>query len=76
MKIKKLMQCLLSAAFLLMVFSPVAYGDLYWESIAVQGGALKGLPKGFPKGMPKTRGNRKNAANAPTIRLMMEPINL
>ncbi|MBT3257594.1 MAG: DUF4412 domain-containing protein [Deltaproteobacteria bacterium] len=53
MKIKKLMQCLLSAAFLLMVFSPVAYGDLYWESIAVHGGTLKGLPKGFPKGMPK-----------------------
>ena len=53
MKIKKLMQCLLSAAFLMMVFSPVAYGDLYWESVVVRGGSPQGLPKGFPKGMPK-----------------------
>ena len=53
MKIKKLMQCLLSVAFLLMVFSPVAYGDLYWESVVVRGGSLKGLPEGLPKGFPK-----------------------
>ncbi len=56
MKIKKLMRCLLSVAFLLMVFSPVAYGDLYWESVEVRGGEPKGLPKlpeGLPKGMPE-----------------------
>jgi len=56
MKIKKLMRCLLSVAFLLMVFSPVAYGDLYWESVEVRGGEPKGLPKlpeGLPKGFPK-----------------------
>jgi len=56
MKIKKLMRCLLSVVFLLMVFSPVAYGDLYWESVEVRGGEPKGLPKlpeGLPEGMPK-----------------------
>lgn len=55
MKFNKLMRCLLSAAFLLMVFSPVAYGDLYWESVEVRGGTPKGLPKppaGLPKGPP------------------------
>ena len=52
MKIKKLMRCLLSAAFLLMLFSPVAYGDLYWESVEVRSGEPKGLPK-LPEGMPK-----------------------
>lgn len=53
MKIKKLMQSLLSAVFLLMVFSPVAYGDLYWESVVVNSGALKGLSEGLPKGLPE-----------------------
>ena len=53
MKIKKLMRCLLSVAFLLMLFSPVAYGDLYWESVEVRGGEPKGLPKGLPEGLPK-----------------------
>ncbi len=52
MKFNKLMRCLLSASFLLMVFSPAAYGDLYWESVVVRGGSPKGLPK-LPEGMPK-----------------------
>ena len=56
MKIKKLMRCLLSMAFLLMVFSTVAYGDLYWESVEVQSGEPKGimgLPEGLSKGLPE-----------------------
>jgi|GEM_PF-841992 len=53
MKIKKLMRCLLLAAFLLMTFSPVAYGDLYWESVQVRSGSPKGLPEGLPKGFSK-----------------------
>ena len=50
---KKLWKCLLSGLFLLMVFSPVAYGDLYWESVMVRSGQPKGFPQGFPKGMPE-----------------------
>ena len=53
MNIKKLMHCLLWAAFLLTVFSPVAYGDLYWESVQEQSGEPEGLPKGLPEGIPK-----------------------
>ena len=61
MKFNKLMRCLLSAAFLLMVFSPAAYGDLYWESVEVSSGTPKGLPKlpqGLPKGMPEGMSER------------------
>jgi hypothetical protein len=47
------MRCLLAAAFLLMIFSPVAYGDLYWESVQVRSGSPKGLPAGLPKGCPR-----------------------
>ncbi|HKI48310.1 MAG TPA: hypothetical protein VKA69_03225, partial [Desulfobacteria bacterium] len=53
MKIKKLMRCLLSMTFLLMIFAPVAYGDLYWESVQVRSGSPKGLPKNFAKGLPQ-----------------------
>jgi len=53
MRIKKLMRCLLSMAFLLMIFAPVAYGDLYWESVQVRSGSPKGLPKNFAKGLPQ-----------------------
>jgi len=49
MKFKKLMGCLLPVAVLLMVFSPVAYGDLYWESVVTSGGVPEGLPKGLPE---------------------------
>jgi hypothetical protein len=49
MKIKRWVRCLLSMVFLLMVFSPVAYGDLYWESVEVKSGELKGFPKNLPK---------------------------
>jgi len=45
----RLWLCLLSGAFLLMVFSPLAYGDLYWESVMVSSGQPKGLPEGPPK---------------------------
>jgi len=57
MKIKKMMPFLLALGFLLMVFSPAAYGDLYWESVEVRSGEPKGLPEpppqGFPKGLPE-----------------------
>jgi hypothetical protein len=49
MKFKKLMGCLLPVAVLLMIFSPVAYGDLYWESVVTSGGVPEGLPKGLPE---------------------------
>lgn len=49
MKFKKLMRCLLPVAVLLMIFSPVAYGDLYWESVVTSGGSPEGLPKGLPE---------------------------
>ena len=72
MKINKLMQCLLSAVFLLMLFSPVAYGDLYWESITVRGGTLKGLPKDLPK--PPEQPDRTHSGSAPeTIKNYLTP---
>ena len=49
MKFKKLMRCLLPVAVLFMIFSPVAYGDLYWESVVTSGGVPEGLPKGLPE---------------------------
>jgi hypothetical protein len=53
MNIKKLMRCLLWGTFLLLIFSPVAYGDLYWESVQEQSGGPQGMPKGLPKDFMK-----------------------
>ena len=49
MEIKKLIRCLLPVMVLLFVFSPVAYGDLYWESLVVSGGTPENLPEGLPE---------------------------
>ena len=49
MKIKKLITWLLPVMVLLLVLSPVAYGDLYWESLVVSGGVPENLPEGLPE---------------------------
>ena len=53
MKIKKLIQHLMLAMVLLLAFSPFAYGDLYWESLMVSGGAPESIPKGLPEQVRK-----------------------
>ncbi len=49
----RLIQCLLTVAFLVMTVSSAAYGGLYWESVEVRTGEPKGFPKDLPKGLPK-----------------------
>ncbi len=49
MKIKKWIRCLLPVMVLFLLFSPIAYGDLYWESLVVSGGVPENLPEGLPE---------------------------
>ncbi len=49
MKNRKWMWCLPLALLAFFAVSPVAYGDLYWESVVV----TKGVPTGMPKNLPK-----------------------
>jgi hypothetical protein len=46
---RKWMWILLWAVMFFIVFSPMAYGDLYWEKTVVSGGAPAFLPKNMPK---------------------------
>lgn len=47
-KVKLLLLFLLGFTFVIM-FSPLSYGQLYWESEVVTGGIPEGLPKNLPK---------------------------
>jgi len=49
MKNRKWMLCLPLALMLFLTFTPMAYADLYWESVVVSGGMPEGLPKNLPK---------------------------
>ena len=49
MKKRKWMWCLPLVLMVFLTFSPMAYGDLFWESVTATGGGLKGLPKSLPK---------------------------
>ena len=49
MKNRKWMLCLPLALMLFLTFTPMTYGDLYWETEVVSGGMPEGLPKNLPK---------------------------
>ena len=49
MKNKKWMWCSTLVLMIFLAFSPIAFADLYWESVAVTGGIPEGLPKNLPK---------------------------
>ena len=49
MKIRKWKLCLALALMVLFTFSPMAYGELYWESLVVSGGVPEGLPMNLPE---------------------------
>ena len=60
---RKWMRVLPLAAMLLIAFSPLAYGDFYWEYFVESGGESDSLPKDLPKEVREQMQNQLKPAS-------------